>query len=155
MQLTRRATMESPTWSPFDQIFGLRNELNRLFENPLVELGRSTEFFNVWVPPLDLYEDKDKLTVKVELPGLKKQDIEVSLHDGALSVSGERKEQNGHEGSEAYRSERLYGKFNRTVTLPAPVAADKIKANYQDGILTVTLPKTEEAKPRQIEVVAG
>jgi HSP20 family protein len=155
MQLIRRATVEAPTWSPFDRIFGLRNELNRLFDNPLTELARSTEFFNVWVPPLDLYEDKDHLTVKVELPGMKKEDIALSVHEGALSISGERKEQNGHEDSETYRSERLYGKFNRTVTLPSPVAVDKIKASYKDGILTVTLPKTEEAKPRQIEVNAG
>jgi len=155
MQLIRRATEEAPTWSPFDRIFGLRNEFNRLFENPLTELARSTEFFNVWVPPLDLYEDKDQLTVKVELPGMKKEDIALSVLEGALSISGERKEQNGHEESETYRSERLYGKFSRTVTLPAPVAVDKIKASYKDGILTVTLPKTEEAKPRQIEVNAG
>ena len=155
MQLIRRATVEAPTWSPFDRIFGLRNELNRLFDNPLSELARSTEFFNVWVPPLDLYEDKDQLTVKVEVPGMKKEDIALSVHEGALSISGERKEQNGHEDSETYRSERLYGKFNRTVTLPSPVAVEKIKASYKDGILTVTLPKTEEAKPRQIEVNAG
>ena len=105
-----------------------------------------------WTPALDLYEDKDGFTLKAELPGMKKEDIELSLHDGSLSISGERKHEEKHSDSEVYRAERFYGRFQRTVTLPAPVAADKVKAQYKDGILTVTLPKTEEAKPKHIEV---
>jgi HSP20 family protein len=108
-----------------------------------------------WPPALDLHEDKDTLVVKVELPGMKKEDIEISLHDGCLSISGERKNEQKFEDAEVYRAERFVGRFQRTVTLPAPVAADKVKADYKDGVLTVTLPKTEEARPKQISVQAG
>lgn len=83
---------------------------------------------------------------------MKREDIEVSLHDGALTISGERKSESKHEDAEVYRSERFIGKFQRSVTLPTPVKSDAVKANYKDGILTVTLPKSEEAKPKQIDV---
>jgi HSP20 family protein len=88
----------------------------------------------------------------VELPGLKREDIAVSLDDGVLVVSGERKTETVDEGTEIHRQERYYGKFSRALTLPSAVAADKVKAAYKDGILTVTLPKAEEAKPKQIAV---
>jgi len=76
----------------------------------------------------------------------------VSLHEGSLSVSGERKSEQKHQDAEVYRAERFFGRFQRTVTLPTPVAAEKVKAHYQDGILAITLPKTEEAKPKHINV---
>jgi HSP20 family protein len=104
---------------------------------------------------VDVYEDKDSLTVKAELPGMKKDDIEISLHDGCLSISGERKSETKHESAEQYRTERFFGRFQRTVSLPTPVAVDKVKAQYKDGVLTVTLPKTEEAKPKHIDVMVG
>ena len=90
--------------------------------------------------------------MKAELPGMKKEDIDVSLHDGALSISGERKSEEKLENAEVYRSERFFGRFQRTVALPATVDAAKISAQYKDGVLTVTLPKAEEAKPKQIDV---
>jgi HSP20 family protein len=105
-----------------------------------------------WSPALDVYEDKDNVYVKVELPGMKKENIDLSLHDGMLSISGERKAESRHEEAEVCRSERFHGRFQRTVSLPTAVMSDKVKAAYKDGILTVTLPKTEEAKPRQIDV---
>ena len=83
---------------------------------------------------------------------MKKEDIDVSLHDDSLSISGERKSETKAEDAGVCRSERFFGRFQRAVTLPAPVAADKVKAQYKDGILTITLPKTEEAKPKQIDV---
>lgn len=86
------------------------------------------------------------------MPGLKREDIGVSLQDGALVISGERKAEKVEDGVEIHRQERFYGKFQRALTLPAPVAADKVKAQYKDGVLTVTLPKAEEAKPKQIDV---
>jgi HSP20 family protein len=141
-------------WSPANQWDTLRDEINRLFD-PVAGPPRATQFFNVWSPPLDLYEDNDHLLVRVELPGMKKEDIEISLHEGVLSISGERKSEGKYNQAETYRSERFYGRFQRTVALPKGVAADKVKATYQDGILTVTLPKTEEAKPKQIEVKVG
>ena len=83
---------------------------------------------------------------------MKREDIDVSLHEGSLSISGERKGEEKHEDAEVYRAERFFGRFQRTVTVPTSVAVDKVKAQYKDGILTITLPKTEEAKPKHIDV---
>jgi HSP20 family protein len=137
------------TLDPFEQLSHLRDEVTRLFDSPF---GGLTQGFNTWAPAVDLYEEKDNLIVKAELPGMKKSDIDVSLHDGALTISGERKSEREEKDGETYRSERFYGRFQRSVMLPTPVAADKVNASYKDGILTITLPKTEEAKPKQIEV---
>ena len=129
----------SVAWPTFGRLVGLQDELDRLFESPL----------RAWVPVLDVHEDADTFVLRAELPGLKR---EVSLHDGALIISGERKAEKIEEGVEVHRQERYHGKFQRALTLPTPVAADKIKAQYKDGVLTVTLPKTEEAKPKQIDI---
>jgi HSP20 family protein len=140
------------TWPGPGRLSNLRDEIDRLFEQPLAEFARTSQLFSGWAPALDIYEDKDNLYVKAELPGMKREDIDVSLHDGTLSISGERKSEQKHEDGEIYRAERFVGKFQRTVSLPNPVAADKVKAQYRDGLLTVTLPKTEESKPKHIDV---
>lgn len=142
-------------WPSFGRLSELRSEIDRLFEAPLSELTHGSRLFGPWNPPIDVFEDKDSLTVKAELPGMKKEDIELSLHDGCLSISGERKSESKHEGAELYRTERFVGRFQRTVSLPTPVATDKIKAEYKDGVLMVILPKTEEAKPKKIDVTVG
>lgn len=129
-------------WPTFGRLTGLQDEIDRLFESPM----------RAWAPALDVHEDKDNFVIRTELPGLKREDIDVSLHDGALIISGERKVEEVKEGVEVHRRERYYGKFQRALTLPAPVAGDKVKAQYKDGVLTVTLPKVEEAKPKQITV---
>jgi HSP20 family protein len=139
-------------WANLGRLTDLRDEIDRLFESPLSELTRTSNLLSGWTPALDVFENKDNFVVKAELPGMKKEDIEVSLHDGSLSISGERKSETKHEDAEVYRAERFFGRFQRTVTLPTPVAADKVKAQYKDGVLTITLPKTEEAKPKQIDV---
>jgi HSP20 family protein len=143
------------TWPSFGRLANLHDEIDRLFESPLSELTRTSQLLSGWTPALDVFEDKDSFVVKAELPGMKKEDIEVSLHDGALSISGERKTESKREDSEVYRSERFFGRFQRSVTLPTTVAADKVKAAYNDGVLTITLPKTEEAKPRKIDVAVN
>ncbi len=150
--LARWQRPDLSVWPAFGRLFGLREELDRLLDNPFGELTRSSQLLSVWNPALDLYEDKDNVIVKAELPGMKKEDIEVSLHNGALSISGERKSEKKFEESETYRSERFVGRFHRSVTLPSEVKGDQVKAQYKDGILTVTLPKAEAAKPKQIEV---
>jgi len=151
MNLLRWQRPES-TWAGFGGLSTLRNEIDRLFEAPLTELARTSHLLSGAAPALDIHEGKDNVVVTVELPGMKKEDIDVSLHDGCLSISGERKGEEKLENTEVYRSERFFGRFQRTVTLPAAVAAAQIKAQYKDGILTVTLPKAEEAKPKQIDV---
>ena len=152
MNIVRWNRPQLSTWGSFGGLSTLRNEIDRLFEAPLSELARASQFLSGAAPALDLYEDKENFVVKAELPGMKKEDIDVSLHDGSLSISGERKSEDKVENSEVYRSERFFGRFQRTVALPATVDAARIKAQYQDGILTVTLPKAEEAKPKQIDV---
>lgn len=147
MSLTKYSTPELGTWSP---VSNLRDHLNRLFD--LSFPSRAAESFGDWAPALDAYEDKDKYVVSIELPGLKKEDINVTVHDGVLTVAGERKsERNAKEGT-LHRTERYYGRFTRSVTLPTAVQADKVSAAYKDGVLTVEVPKAEEAKPKQIEV---
>jgi HSP20 family protein len=150
--LMRWQRPELATWPGLGRLTDLREDIDRLFESPLAELARTSNLLSGWTPALDLYEDKDNLYVKMEMPGMKREDIDVSLHEGSLSVSGERKSEQKHEDAEVYRAERFFGRFQRTVTLPTPVASDKVKAQYQDGILTITLPKTEEAKPKHINV---
>jgi len=151
MNLTRYQRPEL-AWPGFGRLSSLRDELDRLFESPWTELARTSQLLSGWTPALDVHEDKDNFVVQAELPGMKREEIDVSLHDGALSLSGERKTEKKYEEAEVYRTERFFGKFQRTVTLPTPVAADKVKAQYKDGVLTITLPKTEEAKPKQIDV---
>ncbi|MGA2786579.1 MAG: Hsp20/alpha crystallin family protein [Verrucomicrobiota bacterium] len=151
MNLTRYQRPELG-WAGFGRLSSLRDELDRLFESPWTELARTSQLLSGWTPALDVHEDKDNFVVQAELPGIKREEIDVSLHDGALSISGERKTEKKFEEAEVYRTERFFGKFQRTVALPAPVAADKVKAQYKDGVLTITLPKTEAAKPKQIDV---
>jgi HSP20 family protein len=140
------------TWPGLGRLTELRDEIDRVFEGPVAEFVRGSNYFSGWTPALDVFEDKDAFTVKVELPGMKKEDINVTLHDGSLSISGERKHEVRPDDTEVHRTERYVGRFQRTLTLPAAVAADRIKATYKDGVLSVHLPKTEEAKPKQIDV---
>jgi len=160
MKLSRREKQDRGALAPFNwggpwtQVSRLRNEINRLFEDPFSLLAPSTSFFEGWTPAVDVFEDKDKYVVKAELPGMKKEDIEVSLDGNTLTISGERKHEEEKKEGETYRSERFFGRFQRSVTLPAAVQANKIEASYKDGMLTVTLPKSEEAKPKQIQIKA-
>jgi len=105
-----------------------------------------------WCPALDIAEKDDSVVVKVELPGLKAENIELSVDRNMLTVSGEKKDQTEENGENYYHVERRYGKFQRTISLPGEVNKDKIEANFRDGVLTITLPKAEEAKPKKIPV---
>jgi len=136
----------------FERLSSLRDEIDRLFEAPLAGFARNNQLLSGWTPALDVYEQKDNVVVRAELPGMKKEEIEVSLHDNTLSISGERKYEETHKDKEIYRAERFFGRFQRSVTLPTLVSGDKVKAQYKDGLLTVTLPKAEEAKPKHIDV---
>jgi HSP20 family protein len=150
MSLIRYQFPEVSKWSSFDRLNSLRDEMNRLFDFSWP--SRDTGLFSGWSPSLDVWDDKDNLVVKVELPGLKKEEINISLHEGVLTVSGERKHGVEKKEGQSFRSERYFGKFQRSVTLPTPVDAGKVNASYKDGVLTVELPKAEEAKPKQIAV---
>src|SRR5512144_3015795 len=121
-------------WSPFRQLTNLREEIDRLFDSPLAGLEDMTQpFMGGWMPAIDLSEDKDNFVLKAELPGMKKEEIEISLHEGVVTISGERKHEEKHESADMYRSERFFGRFHRTVSLPSAVDAEKVTASYKDG----------------------
>lgn len=128
------------TWPRFDGLTSWRDLLDSAFELSSASPG--------WLPALDVYDDADKVTVQLEVAGVKKEDFDLSLEDDVLIISGQRQSERG----ESFRSEREFGSFSRSITLPSPVKADEVKADYEDGILTVTLPKAEEAKPKKIQV---
>ena len=151
MNLTRYQAPELSTWPTLDRWSNLRDELNSLFELPWGSLNRTGQLFSGWSPALDLYQNNDNFVAVVELPGMRKEDIEISLHDGNLIIAGERKGSSSN-GEQAERTERYVGSFRRSISLPAPVDANKVSATYRDGILTVTMPKAEEAKPKRITV---
>jgi HSP20 family protein len=135
-------------WSGTGRLPELQDELERLFTFPLLASNGTAP----WVPALDVYEEKDNYVVEVELPGANKDDVKLSLEQGTLTITGERKREAKREGTEAYHCERFQGRFQRTINLPETIAADKVTAQYKDGVLTVTLPKHEAAKPRQIDI---
>jgi HSP20 family protein len=142
-------------WPDLGGFADLRNEIDRLFDAPFSGLTDAPRFTTGWSPAFDVYENQDNFTVVAELPGVKKEDLAISLHEGRLSISGERKREEKSENTEVYRSERVFGRFQRTFTLPTAVTADKVTAKFTDGVLTVTLPKAEEAKPKQIDVTVN
>jgi HSP20 family protein len=152
MTPTRFSPFDLQNWNPFRQLSSLRQEIDRLFDEPIASLARPQDFWlgGGW-PTVDVREDRDFVTITVEVPGMKKEDIDVSFHDGVVSISGERNLEKFEE-AEAHRAERFSGRFHRALTLPVKVNADKANASYRDGILVITLPKSEEAKPKQIEV---
>ena len=154
MSLIRYQSPEITSWPTFGRLSNLRDELDTLFELPFwSNFGRQTQLFSGWTPALDLYQNNDNVIAVIELPGMRKEDIEISLHDGTLTIAGERKSETSDGAAE--RTERYVGKFRRSSTLPTRVDASKVSATYRDGILTVTLPKAEEAKPKQIQVDVG
>src|SRR3954462_15152992 len=153
MSLIRYQTPGSAMWPSLNRWANLRDDLDTLLELPFLTGGaRQAQLFTGWTPPLDLYQNNDNAVAIVELPGMRKEDIEISLQDGVLTIGGERKSETGDNGNgeNAARTERFPGKFRRSITLPTRVDASKLNATYKDGLLTVTLPKAEEAKPKQI-----
>jgi HSP20 family protein len=138
-------------WEPFKELVTLRDDMDRFFNS---FFGRSLgdNYEGVWAPVVDIEEDKDSFIVKAELPGMKKEDIKISVRGNILSLVGERKYGSEEKNKTYHRIERAYGKFVRTITLPTEVENDKVKAAYQDGILTITLPKPETMKPKEVEI---
>jgi len=150
MSLIRYQSPELSNWSSLDRLASLRDEMNRLFDFSWP--SRDSGLFSGWSPAVDIYDDKDSFLVTCELPGMKKDEIDISLHDGVLTIAGERKQEREVGEGDAFRSERYFGKFQRSVTLPTGVDSGKVKASYKDGVLHIELPKSEEAKPRHIDV---
>ena len=138
-------------WNPAGELASMEVErLNRMFEDLYGEA-----FSRAWVPPVDIYEDgSDAVVLKAELPDMKREDIGVTFDNNVLTLKGERRMDEGIAREKDQRLERRYGSFSRSFTLPATVDAAQISATYKDGVLTIRLPKREEARPRQIAVSA-
>lgn len=140
-------------WRPFRDLVTVQDEMNRFFENFLGRpLARTEWIEDAWSPSVDISETKDNLIIKAEIPGMKKDDIEISIHDSILTLKGEKKQEKEEKDINYHRIERSYGSFYRSFTLPTSVKADKVKATYKEGVLNITLPKTEEDKPKEIPI---
>ena len=143
-------------WDPFRELGQLQDRMNRLFqeswggtrgEDNLVSTG--------FVPPVDIYEDEHDIRVKLEVPGIDQNDIDIRVENNTLMVKGERKFEKDEKEENFHRIERRYGSFVRAFTLPNTVEAEGVQANYHNGVLYITLPKKAEAKPKQIKVSVG
>ena len=141
---------QSDLSAALDRITSMRAEMDRIYDSTFGSSFRSSASLSRWNPAVNVYQDKDQFIVVAELPGLKKEEIEISLHDDTLTISGERKREGSSE--QGLLTERFYGKYQRSLTLPTAIDPDKVKASYRDGLLQVVLPKAEEAKSKQIEV---
>jgi HSP20 family protein len=130
----------------------IQSQMNRLFDNFLGQPASAEASERVWAPAADMYETKNEVVVRAELPGLTDKDIHVSVTGDLLTIQGERRDEHDVQDASHYRRERWFGKFVRTFSLPMPVETSQIKATYRDGVLTVTLPKSEEIKAKEIKV---
>lgn len=141
-------------WEPFREMEDLQNRLSTFFTRMPVRRTNGKESITLpeWTPLADITEDEREYVIKAELPELRKEDVKVTVENGVLTISGERKFEKDEKKKKYHRVERGYGSFVRTFTLPDDATADKVKAEFKHGILEVHLPKNERAKPKQIEV---
>jgi HSP20 family protein len=135
-------------------VLSMQREINNMFDHfyrgGAVDDGSLGT--SLWTPAVDVAEQDGEFQVKIELPGVSKDDVKITMQDNILTIRGEKKQEKESKGSNYHRVERSYGSFQRSFTLPTSVKADKVEATYGDGILSIKLPKAEEAKPKQIDV---
>ncbi|HEX9120815.1 MAG TPA: Hsp20/alpha crystallin family protein [Terriglobales bacterium] len=143
-------------WDPFQELNLITNRMNRLFQDTYGQ-GSTEESLTTssFVPPVDIYEDEHNITLKIEVPGIEQKDMDVRMENNTLTVRGERKFEKEEKEENFHRVERRYGSFFRAFTLPNTVDPDSVKADYDNGLLKITLAKKAEAKPKQIKVNVG
>ena len=143
-------------FNPIRDLINFEREINKMFnefDNLFGLRLRDVEDQNlVWMPSTDIAEHDDRYEIKMDFPGLTKEDVKISYNDGQLTISGERKFESDNKDVKYHRIERSYGKFFRSFSVPNKIKEDKIEANFKDGLLTIILPKAEEAKPKEIEI---
>jgi HSP20 family protein len=145
------------TGSGLPEMTMMARRINRLFDQALQDSPAwnredSGSVTSAWLPPVDVFEEKDAVRIVAELPGVKAEDVQISLENTVLTIRGEKKQVAEEQTERVHRYERCYGVFERSFTVPITIDAEHIKAAYEDGVLSVTLPKVERAKPRQISV---
>jgi len=144
-------------WDPFREFSTLQDRMNRLFSDVRTRPVWAEEEMaqGTWVPPVDIYETAEAIVLKAELPGIGKENLNVEVKDNTLTLRGEKKFEKEVKEENYYRVERSYGMFQRAFALPSTVQSDKVRAKFKDGVLEISLPKAEEAKPKQIKVDAA
>jgi HSP20 family protein len=146
-------SMSIVRYDPFRDLRTLQEEVNRLFSTNLTRgFGEEAIGRGAWNPTVDIYENKDQIVLEAELPGMKSDDFELSIENNVITLRGERRFEKKDDTDNYHRVERSYGAFTRSFTLPQTVSAEGAKAEYNHGVLRVTLPKREEAKSRRIEI---
>ena len=139
-------------WDPFRDITTLRARMNRILEESLPHATETESHAGSWMPPVDIFEKEDSLVLEAELPGLKKEDLDIQIENNNLTLRGERKHQMETQEQDYFRIERSYGTFVRSFSLPATIQRERITAAMKDGVLQIVLPKAEEARPKKVEV---
>jgi HSP20 family protein len=143
-------------WEPFREFTTLQDRMGRLFRESFGDVGRDESLTtSTFAPAVDVYEDEHKVVLKIEVPGIEEKDIDVRVENNNLTVHGERKIEKEEKEENYRRVERQYGSFTRSFTLPPTVDSDNVSANYDKGVLRISLPKKAEAKPKQIKVNVG
>jgi len=140
-------------WEPFRDLVSAQRDFDRLFREAFAsQLGDTELSTRSWAPPVDIYETEEAIILKAELPGVDPKDVEVRVEDNTLYLKGERKFEKEVKEQNYHRVERSYGSFARSFSLPNSISTDKVKAEFKDGLLTLTMPKREEAKPKTIKI---
>jgi HSP20 family protein len=142
-------------FDPFGDLASMQDRINRIFGDAYLRNGTDDDVMNRgdWRPPVDIYEnDKHEIVLRAELPGLKREDLDIRVENNTLTLRGERKRDTEVKQESYHRVERVYGAFSRSFSLPTTVNTEQVTAAFVDGVLTITLPMREEAKPRQIQV---
>jgi HSP20 family protein len=140
-------------WDHLHEFVARSNELNRTITHPYAP--QTEDSVVAWAPPVDIFETQDQLVVRAEVPGVRKEDLDVGIENGVLTLHGQRQQDTDVKEDSAFRLERVYGAFTRSFSLPTTVDATKVAATYKDGVLEVRVPKAETAKPTRVEIVAA
>ncbi len=140
-------------WDPFRELQAMQDRVNRVFGDYIRGVDDDVMRRGAWVPPVDIFDNGNhQLVIKAELPDVSRDDIEITVDNNSLTLRGEKKPDPAIREEQCHRIERVYGSFTRTFSLPPTVDGSKVSADYKNGVLTITLPMREEAKPRQIQV---
>ena len=140
-------------WNPANDFMNLQREVNRIFNGISPQAKRDEEYESaVWSPRADVTENPDAYVLTFDLPGMSRDDVKLSFTENTLKVSGERKEEEDRSSATCHRVERVFGKFYRSFNFPTQVNAENIKANLENGVLSITVPKAEEVKPKEISI---
>lgn len=140
---------------PFREMLTLRNAMDRFFENALTSPSSGWSEQTTWDLPLDVTENEDEFVVKASVPGIEPDDLEITYNANMLTIRGEVKEDREQEQGRYHLRERRFGSFTRSISLPTPIKSENIDAHYEAGVLTLRLPKAEEAKPKRIQIKGG